>query len=525
MATRRGNTMKNRQGVAVLLGVLALGPIFAMTSCGPSVDLTGGSNGGNTDGTGVGPVSGFGSVIVNGIRFDDRGIDNTNFIDAHGRTKADLKVGMVTRVTASSIDIAGGTGVATKIEVQRQADGPADDNAVSLDNNSVKVLGQTVFVDVATVFDNVTDLVAIDNLARSGKRPELEIHGVTDDNGAIRASFVHRWSDDRVPGREVQLKGTVTNLNTADNSLAIGIQRIVYTGFTAPAANDYVEVGGIYRTSDNAVVVNRPINKEDPAAGQSPGDINAVEGYIDNVISSSPTGGSFRVLGPNGSQIVNWATGSIAFRDGVASDIQTGAKVEVYGTRKPDSSLAATRISFREPSNILLVGQAFGKTATSFSIFGVKVTVNASTSFKDSAGSNPPKTFGILDLANRDTVKVTGFRDSSSLIPVIVATSVERIDPLSSPDRYILQGVVNTKTLASGQLDILGLVVQTLVPNTEFLRADGTPFPGSGVAQQVNFFNAVTEGVTVVKARGTAPLFSTNSMAAREVEIEPVSTK
>lgn len=75
--------MKNRQGVTVLLGILALGSILAMTSCGSTVDLTGLGNGaGNIDGTGIGPVAGFGSVIVNGVKYDDTGIDNTNFFAA-----------------------------------------------------------------------------------------------------------------------------------------------------------------------------------------------------------------------------------------------------------------------------------------------------------------------------------------------------------------------------------------------------------------------------------------------------------
>jgi hypothetical protein len=90
MATGRGSTMRNRPGVAVLLGILALGSILAMTSCGPTVDLTGLGIGGNTDtnGTGIGPVSGFGSVILNGVKYGDAGIDNTNFFAAviEGRT-------------------------------------------------------------------------------------------------------------------------------------------------------------------------------------------------------------------------------------------------------------------------------------------------------------------------------------------------------------------------------------------------------------------------------------------------------
>ena len=46
--------MKNRQVAAVLLGILALGVLLAMTSCGPTADLTFLGNGWDTGGSGVG---------------------------------------------------------------------------------------------------------------------------------------------------------------------------------------------------------------------------------------------------------------------------------------------------------------------------------------------------------------------------------------------------------------------------------------------------------------------------------------
>ena len=157
--------MKNGQGVALLPGLLALGAILAMTACGPSVDLTFLGDGGNTDGTGVGPVAGFGSVIVNGVQYDDAGIDNTTFFDGHGRTKADLTAGMMVKITATGVDDVSGTGTATKIEVLRHVDGPLDDNGVTLATNRMKVMGQTVVTDTTTVFDNV----AAGGLTRSGR--------------------------------------------------------------------------------------------------------------------------------------------------------------------------------------------------------------------------------------------------------------------------------------------------------------------------------------------------------------------
>ncbi|HEY5576992.1 MAG TPA: DUF5666 domain-containing protein, partial [Deferrimonas sp.] len=212
--------MKNRQGVAVSLGILSLGAILAMTSCGPSVDLTFLGNGGNTDGTGVGPVAGFGSVIVNGVRYDDAGIDSTNFFDDHGRSKTDLMAGMMVKVTATEVNDVSATGAATKIAVLRHVDGPLDDNGVTLATNRMKVMGQTVLVDAATVFINVVaggllDLAAIDNLAGAGNRPELEIHGIADDSGTIHATFIRKWFDNVVTGRDAQVKVTVANLNLA----------------------------------------------------------------------------------------------------------------------------------------------------------------------------------------------------------------------------------------------------------------------------------------------------------------------
>src|SRR3990172_7849853 len=159
---------------------LALFVPVVFSSCGGGPGTTAGEG---TGGTGVGLVTGFGSVIVNGVRYDDTGIDNTNLFDDHGRTKAELGSGMMVKITATGVNDVSGTGTATKIEVLRHVDGPLDDNGVTLATNRMKVMGQTVVVDTTTVFDNVAvggliDLAAVDNLAKAGKRPELEIHGI-----------------------------------------------------------------------------------------------------------------------------------------------------------------------------------------------------------------------------------------------------------------------------------------------------------------------------------------------------------
>ena len=89
------NGSNQRRVISMALALLL--PVV-LASCGGGLGTVAG---GGVGGTGVGPVTGFGSVIVNGVRYDDAGIDGTNFFDDHGRTKADLKVGMMVAISGS----------------------------------------------------------------------------------------------------------------------------------------------------------------------------------------------------------------------------------------------------------------------------------------------------------------------------------------------------------------------------------------------------------------------------------------
>jgi len=506
--------------------ILPLIGLLALASCGEAP-------GTSAPGTGVGPVSGFSpgsateTVIVNGVRYN---VDNATFVDAHGRTLDNLAAGMVVKVTASTIDDnpTSPNGVATKMEVVRLADGPMDDNSVSFDNNSFRVMGQTVFVSLTTVFDNVTDLFAIDNIVRQGKRPEIEIHGSTDDTGFLRASFVHLWSDNMVSGRGVQIKGTVAGLNKTDNTFTIGprLQKVDYSPVpSVPAGLDngvFVEVKGTYRSSDNTIRAES-IRLEDPAAGQKPGDLAKAEGYINQLLADIGSTKRFELIAPDGLRTVNWSTGTFGlFRNGAEGDLKAGAKVQVEGTRNQDNTVAAKRITFRKPGNYLLEGAAFLPTSGTFRIFGLTVAVDALTQYEDSSSANV-RTFGMQGILPGDTLRVAAFPDNSASLDRLLAARVERIRPVAA-DRQVLQGPVDSKVPLTGILVIRGLQVLTTVGFTSFLHSDNTAFPGTGITQQANFFNAVTEGSTAVRAQGTLP-GTVIPMNANEVRIGPVSGK
>jgi hypothetical protein len=505
-----------RRQKGLLFLALALLLPLALTSCGGGIGSTAG---GGTGGTGVGPVTGFGSVIVNGVRYDDTGIDNTNFFDDRGRTTSDLMTGMVVAVFGT---INGPNGRADNIAVLRHVDGPMDDNGVDLATNRMKIMGQDVLVDPATAFDNVTGLSALRTLQGANENhPELEVHGSADNNGVIRATFIRKWADDHVVGDDVQVRGTVAGPPTA-TTFVIGRKTVDYSGAPGglPAgviAGSFVEVKGTLRALDN-VLVATSVKLEDATGGQPSGSRAEVEGYVNRVLVP---GASFELIGPNGIQSVTWTTGTTAFTGGTGADLRAGIKVEVEGTRKVGGALAATKIEIRKASNVRMESVATAVTPVTLTVFGLTVKVNALTQYKDSRDDLP--TFGQGDIAVLDTLEISAFVDNTTDPASIVATRVERIAAIAS-DRHILQGPVNFIDPGGQSLTILGIPgiqgipgisVNTFAPPvTRFLRADETEF-----ATQADFFAAISVG-DIVKARGNQAS-PTNAMNANEVQIEP----
>ncbi len=487
----------------IFMAVALLLPVM-LISCGGGVGTVAG---GGTGGTGVGPVTGFGSVIVNGIRYDDAGIDNTTFFDDHGRNKSSLLSGMMVAIFGP---INGENGTADNITVLRHVDGPMDDNGVDLATNLLKVMGQDVLVDASTVFDNIiTSLADLRTLQGANvNHPELEVHGSADNNGVIHATFIHKWADDNVAGHSVQVRGTVSGINTAARTFFIGRKSVDYNALgVLPAGVDngsFVEVKGTLRALDNALVATS-VTLDDATGGQPSGSRAEVEGYVNRVVTPNA---SFEMIGPNGYQTVTWTTGTTAFTGGTGADIRAGVKVEVEGTRKVGGALEATKIEIRRASNVRMESAVTSVSSSSFTIFGKTVTVSALTQYKDSRDNL--KTFGQANILVGDTLEVSAYLDNAASI---VAARVERIGALAA-DRRILQGPVDTYLPGGPDLFILGISV--LGGTAEFRNADETPLT------QAQFFQVLADNqaagkTTIVKARGT----SSNPVLANELQIEP----
>ncbi|CAN0600698.1 unnamed protein product, partial [Ectocarpus sp. 12 AP-2014] len=194
-------TTSRRRLNAPLLPLLAI----AIAGCG------GGGGGGSVGiadggirGTGasVGPVSGFGSVFVNGIRFETDG----NVASDDGiTTERQLDKGMILRVDGQWRE--NGEGTADRVEYDDTFRGEiADLVAVAdPDNSSIResvtftLYGQTIVADKQTVFRGVS-------LQTLADADVIRVSGWRLPSGNYRASYIGALNG---PASEVEIEGSI----------------------------------------------------------------------------------------------------------------------------------------------------------------------------------------------------------------------------------------------------------------------------------------------------------------------------
>ena len=198
----------------------------------------GGDAGPSSGGTGAaapassfaaGPITGFGSIIVNGVRFDDSAAVVTD--DEGGASSKDLlRLGMTATVKGGAIsdDGTGARARASEISFGAAVVGPV--SAVNAAAKNLVVLGQTVLVLDTTVID----ARLVGGFAGIAVGSVLEVHGTLD---ATTRSITATRLEPTVAVAGYKLRGIVAGLDTTAKTFTIGSALISYAGVTAVPAN------------------------------------------------------------------------------------------------------------------------------------------------------------------------------------------------------------------------------------------------------------------------------------------------
>lgn len=469
---------------------LLLRPHVIRTNCALLAILlsscSGSSSGDVADisGSGIvsGPVSGFGSIIANGTRMDVSGAQITN--DGEPVTQADIDVG-------DSVIMAGtlngdGTGSATSVMTDEFLKGPV--TSVDVAGNSFVAMGQTVNVDLGTVFDGIA-------LAALVPGQDVEVHGVLDANDEVRASRVELKTG---PLSEYEVSGfvdTVTPSTFEINDLIVNYSGAsVDTEGNGPlAAGMYVDVEATAAPVSSTLTAT-DVTEERRVPGATAGRHAEIEGIVASTNSGAQT---FVLQGIT----VHWGSGT-SFEDGSAAGLAPNVEVEVEGTFDSAGVLQAREIDFEEELDISITTtvDAVNTSAGTVTILGMTFRVNTQTQLEDERDDVEP--FRLVDLAPGDYVEVRGYRDGTDL----VAARIERNDTSTELE---LRGPVDAPDPTGSPFSILGISVTTDI-GTEF---EDTTDSGISAA---NFY-ALVGPDDVVEVRQDS---RTDPILADEVEIE-----
>jgi len=166
----------------------------------------------------VGPITGFGSVFVNGVEYITANAQI--LIDRQPGTEAQLHAGQVVTIKGSVNDD-GVTGTATEVSFDGDVRGPVAQ--IDLTNNTAVILGQTVRVTGSTLFDDSFqpgDLTSLQNGSVF-----VEVSGFSNGAGEIMASRV----DLKSAGSNLQVKGAIQALNTTAHTFRINALTVDYS--------------------------------------------------------------------------------------------------------------------------------------------------------------------------------------------------------------------------------------------------------------------------------------------------------
>lgn len=284
---------------------------------------TGASTAGvGTGGTGayvLGAISGFGSIIVNGVRYDDSA---AKVLDDDGITRRsdDLRLGMTVELRASvpTVDALGvARATAAEVRFNRSLTGPV--TAVNAAAGTLVVFGQTVLVTSTTVFDGVAGLAAI----QAGQ--VVEIYAQTDAQGRQVATRIERKDSASSAGTTavaLRLSGAISSLSADRMQFKLGTVTVMLGSPLAPSLANGSEVRVVARsTATDNVVTALNVQPRSSALDASVSSAE-VEGYVTAYTSAS----SFSVNGVP--VLANTATRI----EGVIANLKLGARVEVEGS-------------------------------------------------------------------------------------------------------------------------------------------------------------------------------------------------
>lgn len=383
--------------------------VLSLVACGGGVE---------TGGTGAyvqGPVSGFGSIIVAGVRFDDSCTACIEDADEGPIGRQLLRLGMMVEIDSGAISNDGldRRATATRIRVGSQLLGVVTE--LDLDNGRLSVMGQTVRLTPATVVDGLGGGVAALQLG-----DVVEVHGfyVAASDPVDEGYVATRLERRDAPPLRYRVQGLVRDLQAQATppTLRIGTQSFDLTDSGVPvglASGQFVRLTLL--TAPNSAgrwpverVVLRQLRPDDREEAELEGLITAFE--------------SAALFSVNGLPVQTSASTRIV--DGSAG-LGLGVRVEVHG-RIQGGVLLASEVDIKSDIDVFNEGVDIRDVISSVASAAQTFVLRGVTVFYGSVPIDRFENGTVDDLVVDRRVRVRGTLSADRT--QVVATRIEFLD-------------------------------------------------------------------------------------------------
>ncbi len=383
--------------------------------------------------TTTGVITGFGSIIVNGIEFETTRARIS--VDDAPADEADLKLGMVVTVSGVLAQNATDRALAERVIFDDDVQGPVE--AITDDPGGqyriLTVLNRRIRVDrTETVFDHVDfDTIAVGDL--------VEVSGFPDADGTLRATRIDKKAVFVPGGSRVEIKGTVSNL--AGNNFTLGRYSIDFT------SADLSEVPGGRLVNGLTVEVEGTLSGERITAlrieQEDDDDLFDDDGgkvKVEGIITDFRDIGQFRI----GAVTVDASAARLEPAD---LPLRNGIRLEVEGVMV-GGVLKATEVSAYMPNvvieaQVVAVNRESGQLSMGYVPGSLTIQTTQSTRWDDDDD------FDIDTVREGEFLEIYALADGNG---AITASRIERI----TPDDDVIQGPASN--CSPGQsITILGL--------------------------------------------------------------------
>ncbi len=409
--------------------LIALGAVLLLSSCGGS----GGSQTAGIDGSGApvasntsGTIDGFGSVIVNGVKYES----NTAEILVNGQraSESELRVGYRVSVTGNTSN---GRSIAQKIEFVPSLVGNI--SAISTTEKQITVLGKNIQVTNNTVFGGDIKPASLAGLSPG---QTILVSGASAPDGSISATRIERSNS-----TNLQISGLVANIT--NSSFSLNGTTVMYSNaqlinLSRERLINGVRVAAIGIMQDDQLQASTVIGlNKNLARDFASADI---EGFITRFVSAS----DFDVDGVSAT-----TNNQTRYEKGSSADLRLGIKIEVEGSVNASGVLVAREVEFEQASNNKIsgtvtainltnnTGNNSGIISGTLAVDGTNIITTQQTRYEDKQFNLRP--FNLGSLTRGDLVEVSGYSTADGFI----ATKIERQEVDDEPETRELEGKVS----------------------------------------------------------------------------------